>query len=152
MRRLQRFVARRKLTPHERGIASPHHRRHKVAFESQTSTDVNAFVPVPVYLVRCLRERVAPTTPSGAKPRRTVALALDGRSPTSLLLTKWATRQVILPTDDVQLVYKPTKGEESPKAVVRASPRQAYVLALLNIAACASLTRSHRSWRSAWRP
>jgi len=114
-----------------------------VAFQSIVTSDVSQEIPIPVFLIRCVPEKGAmPQTPGAASssPRRMVALAVDGRMPTSLLLAKYAARNIIAPTDDVQIVYKPVAGEEVPHAVSAVN----YIAELL----CSPLSRR---FPCAWR-
>ena len=96
---------------------SPEHKRLAAA-AGPTSDDINALVPIPVYLVRC-RAQIPPTPGAGGPSEgggRSVVIALDGRTPTSLLLCKWALANALRPGDCVRLVHMPSGLIPKPSA------------------------------------
>ena len=94
---------------------APEHKRNAQMYGA-TTDDINALVPIPVYLVRC---RTQPPSTPGATSGRSVVIAVDGRTPTSLLLTKWALANALRVSDSVRLVHMPASGS-IPKASAEA--------------------------------
>ncbi len=84
---------------------------------SHTTTDVAALSPVPVFIVRSAAQAAAAAAPAQApSDARFVVIAVDGRAPSSSLLVRWATSNILRSNDTVLLCHKPTGEHEKDAA------------------------------------
>ncbi len=75
---------------------------------SRTSLDVALLCAVPLFIVRPGSAAAADADAAGVPARRRlVAIAVDGRAPTSALLARWARAHVLRADDDVLLCHVP---------------------------------------------